>query len=87
MKICSLIYKKNYGRDTIYYIQETKTAFEKSFKLILKEIMLLVFSTGKRQIRTSTDVSRTNNKRCHKRSLSKKPQRKTQGANQSQCKV
>ena len=52
--------------ETIYYIQETKTIFEKVLCTHTKEkqkfIMVLVISAGKRQIRLSSNVSRANNK-------------------------
>ena len=56
---------RNCKQETIYYIQQTKTLFEKFFTLILRRnrnIMVLVISTGKRQIRLSSNVSRANNK-------------------------
>ena len=37
MKVCTLIYTRNYKQETIYYIQETKNASEKFFNFILKE--------------------------------------------------
>ena len=58
MKVCNLIYKRKYKQETTYYIQETKTATENFFIKLIRET-----SSGKRQIRTSANVSRTNNKK------------------------
>ena len=44
MKVCTLIYKRNYKEEIIYHIQETKTAFEKFFMLINTKGKRNVFS-------------------------------------------
>ena len=58
MKICTLIYARNYIKQTTYYVQEAKTVSENIFKHILKGK-----TTGKWQIRTRANISKTDNKR------------------------
>ena len=58
-----LVYTRNCRQEALYYIQETKTIFQKVIythtKRKQKFTMVLVISTGKRQI---SYVSRANNK-------------------------
>ena len=41
MKVCILIYTRNYKQGSLYYIQETKTTSENFFRLLLKGKVLL----------------------------------------------
>ena len=67
------VHTRNRKQETLYYIEETKTIFEKLFTLILKRNRYLYWfqsflreknklATTKRQIRLSSNVSTANNK-------------------------